>query len=240
MINNYYNHLNLIIFTMPPRMNFGNNDQYQQHLHDHDHDYPALDDVSETDNESNGSYTDEEDDSEDSEFDGEYLPADSNKCYLALCELYYEKIHGSNDQTMNSQYLVIQRFSGNELSSHNLLSTMKLYSRQYKKLVQQNPINMQTHPVIKNYRNIISRDHYISPQIVKCVYFPGGECTAIIKTIWIKLIQRKWKNIFKERKRIICERSHASSIFYREIYGKWPQGLNVLPGIYGMLSQLTI
>ena len=173
MINNYYNHLNLNIFTMPPRMNFGNNDQY--YLHENAD--PAIDD-SETDNESEESYTDDED----NESVDEYLPADSNKCYLALCELYYSKIHGSNDQAMNSQYLVVQRFSGNELLSRNMQVTMKLYSRQYKKLVQQNPINMYAHPIIKNYRNIISMENYISPQIVKCVYLPGGECTAIIKS----------------------------------------------------------
>lgn len=35
--------------------------------------------------------------------------------------------------------------------------------------------------------------------IGKCIYLPTGECIAIIKTIWIKLIQRTWKNVLKKR-----------------------------------------
>ena len=57
MINNYYNHLNLNIFAMPPRMNFGNNDQY--HL------YENADSALDTDSESEGSYTDDEEDEAD-------------------------------------------------------------------------------------------------------------------------------------------------------------------------------
>lgn len=29
---------------------------------------------------------------------------------------------------------------------------------------------------------------------------PGGECVAIIKTFWIRLVQRRWKRIFAERR----------------------------------------
>tara|TARA_Y100000389_G_C17150655_1_gene359439 strand:+ start:39 stop:614 length:576 start_codon:yes stop_codon:yes gene_type:complete len=55
--------------------------------------------------------------------------------------------------------------------------------------------------------------------------------TSIIKTFWIKLIQRKWKNIYKERRRIITARISIKNLHYREIHGKWPIGLNYLPGI---------
>jgi len=222
MIKNYYNHLNSHICTMPPRMNFGNQDYefnlQRQEPESEDEDY----------DENNDFY-------EDDESVDEYLPADSGKCYLALCELYNGKIHGSNNYFINSQYLVIQRFSGNEILSRMLNDIVKQYSQVYRRLAQQSNIS---HSIIKNYKNIIAREDYISPQIVKCSYLPDGECVAVIKTMWIKLIQRRWRTVFNERRRIIGERSRISSIFYREIHGTWPTGLNVVPSICGMLSQI--
>ena len=55
--------------------------------------------------------------------------------------------------------------------------------------------------------------------------------TSIIKTFWIKLIQRRWKNIYKERIKVISARRNIKNLYYREINGKWPMGLNYLPGI---------
>lgn len=223
MIKNYYNHLNSHICTMPPRMNFGNQhyefNLHQQEPESEDEDYDENDDF------------DEDDESVD-----EYLPADSDKCYLALCELYNGKIHGSNNHFINSQYLVVQRFSGNKTLSQILNGgIVRQYLQEYRKLAQQ---PNTCHSIIRNYKNIIARDDYMSPQIVKCSYLPDGECVAVIKTMWIKLIQRRWKSVFNKRQRIIEERSRISSIFYREIHGTWPTGLNALPGICGMLSQM--
>jgi len=208
---------------MSPRMNFGNQDYefnlQQQEPESEDEDYDENDDF------------DEDDESVD-----EYLPADSGKCYLALCELYNGKIHGSNNYFVNSQYLVIQRFSGNEILSQMLNGIAKQYSQIYRRLAQQSNIS---HSIVRNYKNIIAREDYISPQIVKCSYLPDGECVAVIKTMWIKLIQRRWRSVFNERQRIIGERSRISSIFYREVKGTWPAGLNALPSIHGMLSHLS-
>ena len=180
-------------------------------------------------------YTDDEDNFDEDYDDDEYSQADPNKCYIALCELYNGKIHGSNNKFTNSQYLVVQRFTKRDLFEQTLTGIITQYLQAYRKLALQPNIS---HSIIRNYKNIISRDNYISPQIVKCSYLPEGECVAVIKTIWIRLIQRKWKIIFSERQRIIRRRSHISNIFYREVHGIWPTEINALPGIRGMLSQL--
>jgi len=59
---------------------------------------------------------------------------------------------------------------------------------------------------------------------------------AIKKTFWLRLVQRQWKKIYRERCDILARRTHLSSLRYREIYGKYPVGLRVLPTIYGMMS----
>lgn len=88
------------------------------------------------------------------------------------------------------------------------------------------------------YRNIfINSDVRI--ELAECIYLPSQECVGILKTFWLKLIQRTWKNIFKERKYIIKERSKLSSLRYREINGKWPQNCSYYPQYNGSLNYLS-
>ena len=92
------------------------------------------------------------------------------------------------------------------------------------------------HKLIRNYHNIISQPNYIKPEIAECIYLETGECVAILKTFWVRLIQRKWKNICKERKRVIRERCNFKSLRHRELYGKWPKYCLTYPKLQGMLS----
>jgi len=39
----------------------------------------------------------------------------------------------------------------------------------------------------------------VSLQLVDYFYLPGNEMVGIIKTFWLKLIQRKWKKIYAAR-----------------------------------------
>ena len=60
---------------------------------------------------------------------------------------------------------------------------------------------------------------------------------VVIKTYWLRLIQRVWKKkyqIYKEnqQKKLLPQNTH-----YREIHGKFNNKLNYLPKIYGMLSE---
>jgi hypothetical protein len=76
-------------------------------------------------------------------------------------------------------------------------------------------------------------------EIAECIYLPSEYCVSIIKTFWLKLIQRKWKNIYKERKLCIARRSNLNTLKYREIYGKWPNNCSNYPQLKGMLSNLS-
>ena len=59
--------------------------------------------------------------------------------------------------------------------------------------------------------------------------------SVIIKTFWLKIIQRKWKKIFKIRKNILASRYQRSSIYYREVHGVWPEEIRNIPGLTGLL-----
>ncbi len=76
-------------------------------------------------------------------------------------------------------------------------------------------------------------------EIAKCIHLNLGYYISIIKTFWLKLIQRKWKKIYKERKMCLLKRANTNVIKYREIYGKWPESCLNYPLLKGMLSDLT-
>jgi hypothetical protein len=91
--------------------------------------------------------------------------------------------------------------------------------------------------LINKFKNIMAYNN-ATIQISECIYLDTQECVAIIKTIWLKLIQRTWKKIYKIRKNIICMRKTPLSIFYREINGKWPSNCVNMPCLRGMISYL--
>jgi len=76
-------------------------------------------------------------------------------------------------------------------------------------------------------------------EIAECIYLSSYHCVSIIKTFWLKLIQRNWKRICEERKLCIARRSNLNALKYREIYGKWPNNCLNYPQLKGMLSNLT-
>jgi hypothetical protein len=53
------------------------------------------------------------------------------------------------------------------------------------------------HPLVRNYRKIVKE--CLRFEIALCITLSGGECIAIIKTFWIKIIIRTFKNAFRRK-----------------------------------------
>jgi len=168
-----------------------------------------------------------------------YEPDDPNRTdfTIVLCELYNEYLHGENEDV--TQYLVAYRFKEfDEIASGYIYSIANVLKSSYLNLLNQNhPI--KNHRVYRNYRQIITSENYIKPEIAKCIYLDTGHCVAILKTFWLRLIQRKWRNIMKERKEMIHRRCQFSAIRERELTGRWPRDCAILPTLEGMLSTLN-
>jgi hypothetical protein len=160
------------------------------------------------------------------------------KYNIILCELYNHLLHGlnRNNLSINYHYLVNWRFKKFDLSCINDIADDE--NERYSELYNHNDPSIRKHLIYKNYTNIILRENYIKPEIAQCIYLPTNECIAILKTFWIKLIQRKWKNIMKQRKYIIQQRSNMYALIQREITGKWPIHCCYYPTLKGMLSEL--
>jgi hypothetical protein len=71
---------------------------------------------------------------------------------------------------------------------------------------------------IRAYHKIVNRPNkYPSIDIVQPITMePGGECVAIIKTFWIRLVQRRWKRIFAERRARLARLMKPYGLLKRE------------------------
>jgi len=180
----------------------------------------------------------------------------NNKYYLMLCELHNPLIHGKtidSDPNIETHYLVFDKYDPYTYNSytHNTHSNdnigncvrinydiNRLAYKYYLFIQYTNQLfgtNFIKHPTIRNYTNIINRNNYIKAEIGQCIILPTQEEIAILKTFWLRIIQRKWKKIFAERKQIILNRMHPDALYFRRVYGKWPEDCNYFPGLKGML-----
>lgn len=65
---------------------------------------------------------------------------------------------------------------------------------------------------------------------------PDGEYCAIIKTFWLRIVQRAWKKQFAKRQSIIRSRGHIASQRHFELTGTYPRSIRTIPGLRGLLA----
>lgn len=158
------------------------------------------------------------------------------KYNLINYEIYNPYIHGKSNPLLYTQLLVCDRYKYTDINS---IENMNYQGEHINIVVCERISCMPTyiHPFIRNYKSIIMQTAG-KLEIAECIYLENNEMVAILKTFWIKIIQRTWKNIFQERKRIQKLRMRIASVIYREINGSWPVECKNMPGLHGMLYEL--
>jgi len=166
-----------------------------------------------------------------------YYPDEvSNTKYnLINYEIYNPYIHGKTNAYLYKQLLVGDRYKYIDME---IIETM-LYLGEYinmlvcEKIMTMNPC---IHPFIRNFRSITMQTSG-NLEIAECIYLDCDVMVAILKTFWLKLIQRTWRNVFRERERIKKLRMRVASFIYREMHGEWPPECKIIPGLKGMLNK---
>ena len=165
-------------------------------------------------------------------YDNDYYSSDSDinnysKYTLGLCSLHNSRIHGGNSSEnakICGRFLFMR-----EISLHNpyLVSINRQRTQMINNIIRGNGgYNAITHPTIRNYNRIMFDKLVLEPQIVEKIWGPGEYCSAIVKTHYLRLIQRKWKRIYAHRKKTIALRKCPKAIMYRNVNGKWPNNCN--------------
>jgi hypothetical protein len=177
-------------------------------------------------------YTINDDTTYDSYTENESINSDSGETYsfgknnIVLCELFNPYIHGftnESDRNVLCHYLVIGKYS--TIYSPCIYEDINHVYENMDRLFLLDP-RFCRHPRIRNYKNIASKIDYIRPEIAECIYLSGDECVAVLKTFWLRLVQRTWKRVFQERCRMIETGINTDSI--------------VLPSIRGMIKKSFI
>lgn len=169
---------------------------------------------------------------------------ENNKNFLMLCELHHPAIHGKTETSNNfiyTHYLVYDIFTPYTILSHSYGNQNYHYSHAVELLTSfylNHGNKLTNHPTIRNYKNIVRQTNYIKLEIGQYILLPTLEAIAILKTFWIRIIQRKWKKIFTERKQVLSNRMKPNALYIRQITGKWPDNCNYLPGLKGMLNNI--
>jgi hypothetical protein len=213
-----------LIFIYIKRLNNKQQINMTEQLDDNGHDNDDDNDTTDYDS----------DDSYDSDYYEEliydYHESSATKYNIVLCELYNSKLHGStNNNDVNNNYLLINRIKKLDISFINSLT--KTLNKDYIERQEQ----IIPHKFIKNYKNIITRPNYIKPEIGEVIHLPYGHTVCIIKTIWIKLIQRAWKKVYNIRMQMFKRRCQMNSLKHREVTGRWPENCRYFPSLQGLL-----
>tara|TARA_B100001063_G_C16614292_1_gene477349 strand:+ start:298 stop:780 length:483 start_codon:yes stop_codon:yes gene_type:complete len=146
-----------------------------------------------------------------------------NTFKIGNLELYCPDIHGieTNNTSIYNKHLILETFDTEEFYkninniSHDINIRNELYTNQ----------QFTKHPIITNYSNIIKNPKHLEIKIIQPVnvYFDKGEedyySTGIDKTIWIKIIQRRWKTYFKNKRENMMK---INNLQHRELHDKFP------------------
>ena len=146
---------------------------------------------------------------------------------LGLCEIYHPHFHGRNDNDndndddggfLYTSFIYMQPISIEEFYDsdyHDTLGQWKLSRDQSMRGYHENELK---HPHIRNYLNLEKNNIYRRPQIVSKFELDSGHTLCIIKTIWLKILQRKWKKYYQAR---ISSFKQPRKLMKRSILGHW-------------------
>lgn len=172
---------------------------------------------------------------------------------LVICEIHIPDLHGymeTSSKNICMNFIVTTILSLEEFYTNDYLDDIAVLKECYNLWLIENARTIMynniiipesyniNHPHIRNYINIITNNNYIKIDIAYVEELQGGEMVAYIKTFWLRIIQRKWKKIYRMRSELIKKRKLLKSIKYRNLYGKWPKGLCNIPKLCGILNKI--
>jgi len=139
---------------------------------------------------------------------------------LALCEIYHPYFHGNNNEDSNlaCSFICMHILAPNEFYNSDYKHMVALWQERRDEIIANSEINRLKHSYIRNYQKIIHNHIYTVPQLVSIFESNTGHSLCIIHTIWLKIIQRKWKKYYQQR---LAYCKHPSSLHRRSILGHW-------------------
>tara|TARA_B110001452_G_C15145846_1_gene398894 strand:+ start:507 stop:950 length:444 start_codon:yes stop_codon:yes gene_type:complete len=141
---------------------------------------------------------------------------------LGLVEFYNPQIHGSINTKLHTQFLYSLNIPVDEfINDHPNGWIDDMINRHHNVFNWRSIVVDVSHPIIRNYNSIVHKRGSVMLEIVKpfIIMDEGVETyLCILKTFWLKLFQRKWKQYYRNK---ILIRKNPKVLLNRQIYGKW-------------------
>ena len=154
---------------------------------------------------------------------------------LALVELYLPLKHGilvdkQNRSRLYGNYLIVERITIDQFIGNieSITKYNKRLNKGYIRFIEKLKYEMnitQLHPIIRNYEDIVTSPKHYRIELIQPTNTSIGSnewdqySTAVLKTHWIRLIQRKWREFMRTRH---IKMKNLSNLKYREIHGRYP------------------
>ncbi len=142
---------------------------------------------------------------------------------LAICEIFHPQLHGHDENSspsINNEFLVYSQIDLPDFYNQSYLAEVRSLKRYVNAIQRLHGTLDTTHPAIRNYTAVTNK--CIRLEIIQTNILAGHEEVAYLKTFWLRIVQRRWKKIYKIRKALIVQRSCIRSIKERERTGQWP------------------
>jgi hypothetical protein len=153
---------------------------------------------------------------------------------LALLELYMPLKHGvlqpQHASKLYGNYIVIERIPIDKFYNQmkKVTNQLKHFKKEYNSYLNKLKYEMNIttlHPLIRNYEEIVKNPKHYKIEIIQATTTSIGEnewdqySTALVKTHWIRLIQRRWRGFLKTRN---SEMKNMVNLKHREVTGSFP------------------
>jgi hypothetical protein len=172
--------------------------------------------------------------------------------FLGYVELFHPQIHGFDEfscKDINGFYITIFTIKSPSKYLHSLSEIKTMTFEEYYCYIRVNQSReimyhkkilfhirnrtkemrfIEEHPTIKNFLKIQELCYNPSSlEIVEKIELKTGESICILKTFWIKCIQRKWRKICEYNKKILHDLKVLKNIKKRDI-------INIHSKFYGL------
>jgi hypothetical protein len=164
---------------------------------------------------------------------------------LAICEIVHPLLHGVDEMSIDE--MSVDEMSIDEMSidvnNHFLIYTTFKVNEFYNNSYKQEETRIQRHrqrenrllrlsekhPTLRRYNQ-----HYIRLEIIQYIRVistagHGEYHVGILKTFWLRIVQRRWKKIFKARQELIRKRGSVIALQEKQRTGMWPKQLRLWP-----------
>lgn len=159
----------------------------------------------------NEAYSSDDDESISSSEPGNYV-----NDYIVITTFFDRRDQGITQEStpdIESHYILVSIINANQFYNSNNIPELLVDT--IRPLIENEPV-YPSHPVISNYRNICKNGKFFI-EIGRPLYVIGGELVVILKTFWLRILQRKIRNRIKLRRETI------KNLRFREINGRIPR-----------------